>query len=283
MLDNQHLSVIGIVLVAAEILGLVLALRVVMQPRSSQGTIAWFIALIALPVITVPLYVLFGRTRFLGYSEALREAAASVGQRAQEWLQQMNAMAAQPRPGLEAIDALTRTLTHIPFLRANHIELLVDGAETYDNMISAIESADSYVLVQFYIVRDDAIGRRLRDALVTRARNGVHIYFLYDEIGSIKLPDTYLDGLRQEGIEVSGFKTTKGRSNRFQINFRNHRKLLVVDGHTGFIGGNNLVHRVEPQPLGLFAHQGKGFTRFDASRSTTSFRNNTGNYSPDLR
>ncbi len=240
MLDLEGLTIIGTVLVVAEILGIWLALHVVMQPRSSQGTIAWFIALIALPVITVPLYAVFGRTRFLGYTEALREAAASVEERAQKWLEQMNAMGAKPRPGLEAIEALAKKLTRIPFLGANRVELLIDGAETYDNMISAIESAESYVLVQFYIVRDDNIGRRLRDALVARARSGVQVFFLYDEIGSIKLPDVYLDVMRDEGIEVSGFKTTKGRSNRFQINFRNHRKLLVVDGHTSFIGGNNL-------------------------------------------
>jgi cardiolipin synthase len=152
----------------------------------------------------------------------------------------MNAMAAQPRAGLEVIDALTKKLTHLPFLGANHVELLVDGAETYDTMIRAIDSAQSYVLVQFYIVRDDAIGRRMRDALVAKARSGVRVFFLYDEIGSIKMPQSYLEVMQQEAIEVSGFKTTKGRSNRFQINFRNHRKLLVVDGHTGFIGGNNL-------------------------------------------
>jgi len=236
----QGLTIIGYILVAAEVLGILLALQVVMQPRSSQGTIAWFIALITLPVITVPLYAVFGRTRFKGYTEALRDAAASVEERAREWLVNMNAMAAQPRAGLEVIDALTKKLTHLPFLGANHVELLVDGAETYDTMIRAIDSAQSYVLVQFYIVRDDAIGRRMRDALVAKARSGVRVFFLYDEIGSIKMPQSYLDVMQQEAIEVSGFKTTKGRSNRFQINFRNHRKLLVVDGHTGFIGGNNL-------------------------------------------
>ena len=240
MFDTQGLSIIGYILIVAEILGVVLALRVVMQPRSSQGTIAWFIALITLPVITVPLYAVFGRTRFKGYTEALREAAASVEERVREWLVNMNAMSAQPRPGLEVIEALTKKLTGLPFLGANRVELLVDGAETYDTMIRAIDSAQSFVLVQFYIVRDDAIGRRMRDALVAKARSGVRVFFLYDEIGSIKMPRSYLDVMRSEGIEVSGFKTTKGRSNRFQLNFRNHRKLLVVDGHTGFIGGNNL-------------------------------------------
>ena len=240
MLDLQDITIIGSILVIAEIFGVLLALNVVMQPRSSQGTIAWFIALITLPVITVPLYAVFGRTRFQGYTEALRKAAESVDRSFREWLEKMHAMAANPQPGLEVIEALTIRLTRMPFLRANQVELLVDGAETYDDMINAIESAESYVLVQFYIVRDDTVGRRLRDALVTKARSGVRIFFLYDEIGCIKLPDAYLEVMRKEAIEVSGFKTTKGRSNRFQINFRNHRKLLVVDGRTGFIGGNNL-------------------------------------------
>jgi cardiolipin synthase len=238
--DMQDLTIVGAVLLVAEIIGILLAIHAVMQPRSSQGSIAWFIALITLPVVTIPLYTVFGRTRFLGYTEAMREAAEIVGDRRHEWLENMNVMAAKPQPGLEVIEALAKNLTYIPFLRANRVELLVDGAETYHNMISAIDSAQSYVLVQFYIVRDDAIGRRLRDALVAKARSGVQTFFLYDEIGSIKLPEAYLDAMRKEGVEVSGFKTTKGRSNRFQINFRNHRKLLVVDGRSGFIGGNNL-------------------------------------------
>ena len=240
MFDLQELTIIGIVLVVAELLGILSAIHAVMQPRSSQGATAWFIALITFPVITVPLYAVFGRTRFLGYTEALREAEASVGDRVRNWVDQMNLMAAEPRAGLEVIELLTHRLTHIPFLRANHVELLVDGRTTYDSMINAIESADTYVLVQFYIVRNDVTGRRLRDALIAKVQSGVRVYFLYDEIGCIKLPETYLEKMRDNGIEVSGFKTTKGRSNRFQINFRNHRKLLVVDGRTGFIGGNNL-------------------------------------------
>jgi cardiolipin synthase len=240
MLDVQGFTIVGTVLLIAEILGILLAIHAVMQPRSSQGAIAWFIALIALPVVSIPFYAVFGRTRFLGYTEAMREAAASVGDRLSAWFVQINALAAKPGPELEAIEALTKSLTDIPFLGANHVELLVDGAATYDNMISAIESAQAYVLVQFYIVRDDIIGRRLRDALVAKAHGGVQTFFLYDEIGCINLPAAYLDVMSTEGVEVSGFKTTKGRSNRFQINFRNHRKLLVVDGATGFIGGNNL-------------------------------------------
>ncbi len=240
MPDSFVLSLIAAILLVAEVLGLMLAAHAIMQPRSSQGAIAWSIALITMPLLTVPLYAVFGRTRFIGYTEALRRAEQTVGTRVSEWLQRMNSLSAKPRAGLDVINALSTSITNVSFLRANRVELLIDGAATYDAMIHAIESSDSYVLVQFYIVRDDSVGRRLRDALIEKARQGVRVLFLYDEIGSIKLPSHYLNTMRDAGIAVSGFKTTKGRTNRFQINFRNHRKLLVVDGQSGFIGGHNL-------------------------------------------
>ncbi len=72
MIDPEYITVVGVVLVIAEFAGVLLAFDVVMRPRSSQGTIAWFIALISIPLITIPLYLLFGRTRFHGYAEAIR-------------------------------------------------------------------------------------------------------------------------------------------------------------------------------------------------------------------
>lgn len=240
MVDLDYITLVGAVLVIAEAAGLLLAIDVVMRPRSSQGTIAWFIALIAMPIITIPLYILFGRTRFHGYTEAIRNKESLLGEHWAEWYSRMNNLAAKPQGHLEVIETLVHNLTGVPFTRGNKVELLVDGEATYNAMLDAIAGADSYVYVQFYIVRDDASGRSLRDALIEKARSGVQVHFLYDEIGSIKLPDSFLESMRKESIEVSGFKTTQGNRNRFQINFRNHRKLLIVDGKTGFIGGHNL-------------------------------------------
>lgn len=211
-----------------------------MRPRSSQGAIAWSIGLVALPLLTIPLYLIFGRTQFQGYVEALREAEERIGDHAVSWYSRMAATAAEPREDLTAIGCVVRRLTKLPFVRGNRVDLLVDAEATYQAILDAIESAELYVLVQFYIVRDDEVGRRLRNALIEKKRSGVRVQFLYDEIGSFNLPDSYLDAMRAESIEVSSFKTTQGWRNRFQINFRNHRKLLVVDGRVGFIGGHNL-------------------------------------------
>ncbi len=240
MLNLDLLTVVGTLLVIAEICGLIFAVDAVIRPRSSQGAIAWFIALITFPLLTVPIYIVFGRTRFVGYSEALRVAESQVGERAAHWYSRMNDTVAPPQEGLSTIERLVHQITGVPFLRSNHVKLLLDGEATYGAMIEAINSANAYILVQFYIVRDDGIGRRLRNALIEKARRGVRVHFLYDEIGSIKLSSEYLDEMRRESIEVSGFKTTQGYRNRFQINFRNHRKLLIVDGRCSFIGGHNL-------------------------------------------
>jgi cardiolipin synthase len=87
---------------------------------------------------------------------------------------------------------------------------------------------------------DDGLGREMQQAMIERARAGVRVYMLYDEIGSKGLPESYIEALRVAGVEVSSFKPTQGRRNRFQLNFRNHRKMVVVDGVTGWVGGHNV-------------------------------------------
>lgn len=233
-------ATLAAVLLLSEIFGVLLAIDAVMRPRSAQGAIAWSVALICIPAITIPFYLVFGRTRFEGYSEAIREKEEQLDERIPGWYRAMAAVGADPHPELGHMDAVVRKLTGVPFTRGNRVELLVDAEATYGAMLEAIAAAESYVLVQFYIVRDDESGRALRDVLIERARAGVRVCFLYDEIGSIKLTERYVEAMRRESIEVSGFRTTQGFRNRFQINFRNHRKLLVVDGRTGFIGGLNL-------------------------------------------
>jgi cardiolipin synthase len=240
MFDLQNLTVTAAVLVLFEVAGVLLTFDAVMRRRSSQGAIAWCVGLVAMPIVVVPLYLVLGRTRFQGYAELLREAETRVGARLSDWQDRMSAVAAEPREGLSTVETVVRRLTGIPFTRGNRVTLLVDAEATYGAMLEAIAAAESYVLVQFYIVRDDGSSRALRDALIDKARSGVRVCFLYDEIGSLKLPPPYLDAMRAESIEVSSFRTTQGIRNRFQINFRNHRKLLIVDGRTGFIGGHNL-------------------------------------------
>ena len=107
-------------------------------------------------------------------------------------------------------------------------------------MLSAIAQAQDYILLQTYIIHDDEISTTFKNALIDRAKRGVRVYLIYDGVGSHKLPRSYVEDLQAHDIIVKVFRSSKGINRRFQINFRNHRKILVVDGHTAFVGGFNI-------------------------------------------
>ena len=229
-----------VILGLLEALGILFAVRAVLKTRTAQGAIAWTIALVTLPVVAVPLYLVFGRGRFQGYVEALRSQSVERIAGIHENLERIRSFRAV-LPGRWDVDL--RVLNHLgrtPCTGGNDIQLLVDGTDYFAAMLSAIAAAERYVLTQFYIVRDDAIGRQFQEALMERARAGVQVFLLYDEIGSFSLPGRYLAELRAAGVQVSAFQTTRGRQNRFQLNFRNHRKVVVVDGRVAFTGGSNV-------------------------------------------
>ena len=241
MPDLQSITLFAAIYAVIEVVAMLLAADAIMRARSPNAAIAWSISLVTLPLLVIPLYLIFGRSQFHGYAEAIREKQALVEEPLTEWYRRMAELEAELPPSCKPIGRMVKGLTTIPFTHGNEVSLLVDGAKTYQSMLEAIATAESYILVQFYIVKEGEVSTRLKNALIERAQEGITVCFLYDEIGSWKLSQDYLDDLKKAGVAVSGFKTTQGKQNRFQINFRNHRKLLVVDGKAGFIGGHNLA------------------------------------------
>ena len=240
-----------ILLAICHTIGVASAARALFTARSSQGAIAWVMAMITFPYVAVPLYWIFGRNRFEGYVTSRREGDRVVDALAPE----LNAFRAFPNaqaPGLPGLFSVLERLAELPFTRGNAISLLIDGRATFDAIFAAIDTATSYVLVQFFIIRDDGIGRELKARLTAKARAGVRVYLLYDEIGCHELDQAYLDDLRRAGVRVSDFNTTLGWRNRLQLNFRNHRKIVVVDGRIAFVGG----HNVGDEYLGKNPHLG---------------------------
>jgi len=227
------------VLALAHLLGFSSSLDALMSTRTSQGAIAWIVSLNTVPLAAVPAYWVFGRSKFQGYVTLRQEIHETYREAAEAVMDELAPFVVEPtEPGSPAL--VGSRLAEIPYLRGNAVELLVDGEATFDSILAGVAAAEDYVLVQFYIVRDDGLGRRLRDALVERARAGVRVWFLYDEIGSHGLPASYRAELEQAGARVSPFHSTRGSGNRFQLNFRNHRKIVVVDGHAGWVGGLNV-------------------------------------------
>ncbi len=219
--------------------GFLASIHAVMTVRTSQGAIAWGVSLNTFPYVAVPAYLVLGRRNFNGYIAAWRERQVEVDR----FRTEMEArLAPFEMPGLDenpnyvAMERLAQT----PLLRGNDVTLLVDGDATFNSVVAGLAQARSYALVQFYIVHDDGLGRRLKAAMIECAGRGVPVYFLYDEVGSAGLPKTYLEELEAAGVRQSKFNTTQGAHNRFQLNFRNHRKNVVVDGRVAWIGGHNV-------------------------------------------
>lgn len=239
-------SVVGLVLFLVMLASFACALHAILSSRTPQGSIAWLIALLSVPLLAVPAYLVLGRRRFHGLVNA--RAANS------DWLETVRQEVrpkAQPfthtMPAGHADYRVFSELTHLPFIKGNQVELLIDGEATFAAMFQAIDLAQEYVLAEFFIVKDDQLGREFQAALISAARRGCQVYLLYDEVGSQHITRAYLQELRAAGVQVTGMKSTQGWRNRFQLNFRNHRKIVVIDGQVCLIGGLNVgdeyIHR----------------------------------------
>lgn len=228
----------GTALLIAHVLGIVSSFDSLMRTRTSQGAIAWIVALNTFPLLSVPAYWIFGRTKFHGYRSLRQQVdGASAGC--------IGAIRDKLRPFVRDVASSQGALAgaqlaKLDYLTGNAVELLVDGKATFESILAGIDAAKEYVLVQFYIIHCDGIGCALRDRLIAKAKSGVKVWLLFDEIGSAKLPDAYPADLRAAGVQVSSFHSTRGVMNRFQLNFRNHRKIVVVDGAHGWVGGLNV-------------------------------------------
>ena len=210
-----------------------------MRARTSQGAVAWSIALVSFPLVSLPLYLIFGRSKFHGYVNAHRISHGNLSPILENLKTKAPDFQAQFAATEHAFPAF-ESLAQMPFLRGNAASLLINGERTFQQLFQGIKQAESYILVQFYIVKDDNLGQQFKSALLEKLKQGVKVYFLCDSIGSAALPSTYLEELRQAGAEANMFRCTTKFSRRLQINFRNHRKIVVIDGEIAYVGGHNV-------------------------------------------
>ncbi len=233
--DIENAVTLAVVL---HVLGLLAAIHAVVHTRTPQGAAAWAVALVSLPYIMLIPYLFLGRNRFKGYVEAHRRNRA-------RWSATRDPRASRTDAEGEKLDdgcarhAGLCALLDTPFRPGHRLQLLIDGRTTFESMLGAIGGATEYVLVQFFILSDDRIGRRFQQALIERARAGVRVHVLYDGVGSHALPRSYIRALNEAGVRTHVFATRRW-THRLQVNFRNHRKIVVADGRIGFVGGLNV-------------------------------------------
>lgn len=225
-------------IVIAYSLGVIFAILALWRSRTPQGAAAWVMALISMPFIAIPAFLVFGRNRYNKYRKRRRVFDKKI-QDIVSLIEQTVRLETRTTESTRAFISIAHTLRQPSFTSQNSIDLLIDGDETYSRMRSEIEKAEKYILFQFYIFRDDVIGQIFRDLLIKKSKMGVQVYFLYDGLGT-RISNKFLKPMRESGIKVCAFKSSKAVDARIQLNFRNHRKVIIIDGVTSFIGGLNI-------------------------------------------
>ncbi len=231
-----------IIVVIIQIIGIVAALDAIWKGRTSQGSIAWAVVLILFPYLAVPLYWMFGDRKFQGYVVARRTGDLKINHLAHDLKKRLiekNLISHDEHPEFKVVENLAK----MPFTIYNKAEVLINGEATFDAIFEGIDNAKDYILVQFYKIKEDKLGIKLQTKLIKKAKEGVRIYLLYDDIGCTPLPRSYMEKMRNNGIQVYNFKSRKGWAHRLRLNFRNHRKIVVIDGTKAYVGGLNVCDK----------------------------------------
>jgi len=226
---------------AAWVIGL--AGWIILERRSPTATLAWVFALAWLPLVGIAVYLFVGprrlrrkKLRYRRSKSRLEEISGARKHHPQE-AQAASAAGVQSRP----LVLLAERAGQPPPLRARRVEIFSQGDDCYRAMERAISEAKHHVHLEYYIWEPDRTGRRFRDLLCDKARNGVEVRLLADAIGSVALGRRFLRPLRQAGVEVAFFNPlTLARFRPDLLNFRTHRKITVCDGRIGFTGGINI-------------------------------------------
>ena len=224
---------------------------IVMDNRNPYKTLAWVLVLVFLPVVGLALYYFFGqdtrREKLISKKGFKRLTKYPMME-----FQMQESFKVSEEKQHQLIRFFQRVNLALPF-EGNSMKIFQDGSSMLQALLATINSAKHHIHVEFYIFEDDAVGCLVKDALIEKAREGVEIRVLYDDVGCWKVPHRFYDEMREAGIEVRGF--LKVRFPRFtsKVNYRNHRKLVVVDGRIGFVGGMNLAERyLKGVPWGIW-------------------------------
>jgi len=213
---------------------------VLMDNRQPVKTIAWLLVLWFLPVLGIILYFFFGQNTRKERLISQRSLDQLTKRSMLEYTVQENLRLPEGQRPLMRLFA-NQSLA-LPF-KDNRVDIYTDGYQFICSLLAAIGSAQDHIHFETYIIEDDALGRLIADALIDKARAGVEVRLIYDNVGCWNVRNKFFERMRDGGIDVHSFMPVKFPAFTSKVNYRNHRKLCVVDGKVGFIGGMNIALR----------------------------------------
>ncbi|MDL2231718.1 cardiolipin synthase [Porphyromonadaceae bacterium OttesenSCG-928-L07] len=225
-----------------------LAINIVLENRNPVRTLAWILVVCLIPVGGIVFYLYFG----INYRKKKMFSMKELGD--MKWLQYMSEDQKQLLKKAEFLNKedmgevrklMTLLLNNSKALltRYNKLEILNNGDETFPAIFTAIAKAKKYIHMEYYIIEEGELTAKLRDMLLDKAKQGVEVRIIYDDVGSWNLSTKKIAEMRKAGIQIYPFLPVRFHKVANKANYRNHRKIVVIDGDVAFVGGLNFADR----------------------------------------
>ena len=226
--------------IAYEFVKIVAMLHVLMDNRQPAKTMAWMLVIYFVPVVGLIFYFFFGQNTRRERLMSERSLNQLTKRAMLEFVEQRDLQVAdEHRP---TVDLFVNQGFCLPF-KDNNVEIFTHGRTFFADLLRALGTATQSIHLDFYIFEDDALGNLVADVLIDKARQGVEVRLIYDDVGCWNVRRGFFERMRQEGIEACPFMPVRFRSFTSKVNYRNHRKIIVIDGVIGYIGGINVALR----------------------------------------
>lgn len=220
-------------------------LIIILENRNPQKSISWILAILFIPILGIILYFFFGEDhrRFRKVKKNLYE-----GINLENKVKKDLGGVKQDNLKYWKLSRLLKNINKAPIIAGNDVQIFSDGMPMYEQMAKDIENAKNHIHVLLYKIIDDKVGLWFRDILIKKAKEGVTVRVLYDDFGSIATKKKYFREMQSQGIQVVTFLPIRFPRFIRQINYRNHKKQIVIDGKISYIGGMNVA---EPYVYGV--------------------------------
>ena len=231
---------LNIIYVVYKIIVILAVIHVILDNRQPAKTMAWTMVIYFVPVVGIVFYLFFGintrKERYVSDRSMNQLTKRSMLEFAEQQDLQL------PEKHKPLIDLFINQNLSLPF-KDNQVDILTDGYQFIHHLLADIRLAQNHIHIDMYIIADDALGELIADALIDKAREGIEVRLIYDDVGCWNVKHRFFERMREEGIEVRSFMPVRFPSFTSKVNYRNHRKIIVIDGKVGFIGGMNIALR----------------------------------------
>lgn len=225
------------------LVAIAIAAIVILENRNPIKAISWVVVVLSIPAIGILLYFLLGQDmrRVKLIHRKVYKRISKIPYFFEEYY--TKAISPQLSPRWETVANLCKRISNAPLLPAENVTIFTTGKEKFDALIDDITHAKHHIHLEYYTLESDQLGHTIADLLIAKVREGVKVRILYDDVGSWKTKKGYLSRLRNGGVQIYPFMEVVLPFFSSKVNYRNHRKIAVIDGGIGYVGGMNIADR----------------------------------------